>query len=200
MCPGWLSSELWWWLWCVHNVHMMLVLCLLIPQTPAWLMKMSPWLLHQLKRVNWVTSFWKCQGVSRGRYDSRGQTTGSQSLTTISNTLHMPAGPGWLVDSTGGRNMKHCQQLRSSLRELVVSVCILSDVMSNSPSSNVNCGLVVLINNMRAEYSITPVDQNTHCFELASQLIYGMSVTGTWMKSPVLQLLTCDYYRIATVL
>ena len=78
--------------------------------------------------------------------------------------------------------MKHCQQLRSSLREHVVSVCILSDVVSNSPSSNVNCGLVVLINDMRAEYSISTVDQNTHCFELASQLIYGMSnmtVIGT---------------------
>ena len=47
--------------------------------------------------------------------------------------------------------MKHWLQLGGLSREHLVSVCILSDVMSNSPSSNVNCGLVVQFNDVRAK-------------------------------------------------
>ena len=56
-----------------------------------------------------------------------------------------------LEDSTTKNVLKQCLQLGGLSREHLVSVCILSDVMSNSPSSNVNCGLVVQINDMRAK-------------------------------------------------
>ena len=70
-----------------------------------------------------------------------------------------------LEDFTAMNVLKQWLQLGGLSREHLVSVCILSDVMSNSPSSNVNCGLVVQINDMRAKNSCPfTALLNIHCF------------------------------------
>ena len=48
-----------------------------------------------------------------------------------------------MEDSTSMDVLKQWLQLGGLSRKHLVSVCILSDVISNSPSSSVNCGLVV---------------------------------------------------------
>ena len=60
-----------------------------------------------------------------------------------------------LEDSTAMNVLKQWLQLGGLSREHLVSVCILSDVTSNSPSSNVNCGLVVEINDLRAKIVVS---------------------------------------------
>ena len=68
-----------------------------------------------------------------------------------STTPHMPLGVILLDGSTTVNIVKHWLQLGGLSREHLVSVCTVSDVTSNSPGSNVNCGLVVQINDMRAK-------------------------------------------------
>ena len=67
-------------------------------------------------------------------------STGRDSLTTSSSILSMLVGMIWLASSTIMSSMKQWQQLGVLSREHLISVCIFSDVMSNSPGSNlVSC-------------------------------------------------------------
>ena len=68
-----------------------------------------------------------------------------------SSTPPMLLGMTWLESSTSMNVLKRWLQLGGLSKEHLVSVCILSDVLSNNPSSNVNYGLILQINDLRTK-------------------------------------------------